>query len=200
MKKTLTMLLCGAFCVMVFSCNSTAAAAVAPVEVGPGVPGTGEWVTYTDATNNGGSSVIEAKYAEEVINGEKTEVHNYSGNVTTKYEYGFVGWQLSPDDATLELLKTAKSFSFNVLGDGKKYVFKFVTTDVKDDADFEFVFATEPRQVVRVEIPVRFLGQPSWGTSVRFRQNNVRILNWQTHESWRPSAFQVKFWDFRIHQ
>jgi len=64
-----------------------------------------EWKVNGDE-DNGGTSTITMK--EEKI--QKMDGYSFSGNITNKYEYGFVNIKLMPDDATLEKIKTCTGF------------------------------------------------------------------------------------------
>jgi len=200
-QKTLFLIICGALCAVILSCATTGGATVSD-GVGTSVLATGEWVTFNDLNDNG-SSTATITEAQEVINGETVTVYNVKGNVTTKFQYGFAGWGLDQDEATLELYKTAKSFSFWILGDGKAYSIKLKTSNVSDHAYFEYRFSTEPGEPVFVEVPVAFFMQPSWGQPVRKNLTLVTGIEWQTHESWRRpgdvNPFEIKTWGFKVH-
>lgn len=163
---------------------------------------TGEWVTFNDEGDKG-SSTAEIRSVEETIDGEKVMVHYIKGNVTNKFQYGFAGWGLDPDDATLALYKTAKAVSFWILGDGKAYSIKYKTSNVKDYGYKEFRFNTEPGTPVYVEVPMYLFQSPSWAAAVPMKQELVTGIEWQTHESWRKpgnsNPFEVKFYNFKVH-
>jgi hypothetical protein len=202
-KKALFSLLCAAFCVVIFACASGGGGAAKPAAGEPvGTLATGEWMVYNDEADKG-NSTVKMVDAEEVINGKKTIVHHVTGNVTTKFQYGFAGWGLNQDDKTLELYKTAKSFSFWILGDGQRYTIKFKTKDIKDFAYYEFSFDTDKGEPKLIEVPVKFFMQPSWGQATRMYQQNVTGIEWQTHESWRKTPnnnpFDIKIWDFTVY-
>jgi len=200
-RKTLFLIVCGALCAVILSCATTGGATGGD-GIGAGVLATGEWVTFNDLNDNG-SSTATITEAQEVINGETVTVYNVKGNVTTKFQYGFAGWGLDQDEATLELYKTAKAFSFWILGDGKAYSIKFKTSNVSDHAYFEYRFSTEPGEPVFVEVPVGFFMQPSWGQPVRKNLTLATGIEWQTHESWRRpgdvNPFEIKTWGFKVH-
>jgi len=191
------------FCTVIFSCGTTSGAAK-KTDDGPGKPtlATGEWFVYTDE-NDKGSSTVNLVSAEETINGNKVIVHHVTGNVTTKFQYGFAGWGLNADDKTLELFKTAKSFSFWILGDGQRYTIKFKTSNIKDYAYYEYTFNTQKGEPLLIEVPIKFFMQPSWGSPVRMNQSLVTGVEWQTHESWRKTPnnnpFDIKTWDFTVY-
>ena len=196
MKKALILLLCGALCAVltISSCASGGGGGGSSDGFGEGIPYVGEWITFTDV-NDGGDSTIQMEVTER--NG--MPAYHITGNVTTKFVYGFVGWMVTPDAATLENLKNAKAISFRYVGDGKRETVKYRISNVRDYAHFEFHFAGEPGVEDRVEVPVRFFQQPSWGNPVRMNQANVEDISWQTHESWRPGTFDITIWDVRVH-
>jgi len=200
-QKALLLILCVALCAVMVSCGT---GGKVPAD-GLGVPtfAVGEWATYYDSTSDGGSCTAELTSVEEVIDGVTVTTHTVVGNVTAKFQYGYAGWTCNPDEATLALLKTAKGFSFKILGDGKRYTFKYKTSDITDHAYFEYSFNTEPGEVLTIEIPLGFLMQASWGIPRRLNMANVFAIEWQTHESWRRdpevNPFEIKIWDFYVY-
>jgi len=202
-KKLCFLTLFAVFCVIILSCGSSGGSAVKE-DTGPGTPtlATGEWMVFNDE-NDKGSSTAKLVSAEETINGKKVMVHRVTGNVTTKFQYGFAGWGLNADEATTNLYKTAKSFSFWILGDGQKYTIKYKTNSVKDYAYFEYSFETEKGVPLLIEVPMQYFMQPSWGTPVRLNKAQVIGVEWQTHESWRKTPnsnpFDIKMWDFTVY-
>lgn len=167
------------------------------------VPATGEWMTYDDQGSDGGSSVCNLEVTEEEIGGRMVKVYNVSGNVTTQFEYGFAGWGLDADEATLESYKNARAISFMIIGDGNKYSCKFKISTVEDYCYHEFAFDTIPGVPLYVEIPMKFFMQPPWGTTLKFDPTLATGIEWQTHETWRTdpknNPFSVKMWDFMVH-
>jgi len=170
--------------------------------IGAGVLATGEWNAYTDVNDKGSSTAVITS-SEEEIGGEKVITHRIVGNVTTQFQYGFAGWGLDADEATIEKYKTAKAFSFWILGDGKAYTIKFKTSNIQDFGYFEYRFATEPGEAMYIEVPMGFFFQPSWAAPARKNQELVTGIEWQTHESWRKdprnNPFEVKIWNFKVH-
>ena len=186
--KTAVLLLCAVFIALAFSCGST----------GGGSAGKGSWeVKVNGDQNNGGSSTITM--AEETKEG--LPAYGFKGNITNKYQYGFVNVTLNPDDAALEELKQAKAISFRFQGDGDKYAVKIVTSDIKDFAYFENQFETKDGQPITVIIPVDFLFQPSWGKPIGAKVNLdlAKFVEFQTTRNGSPGPFEFKLWDFRVH-
>jgi hypothetical protein len=205
-KKLCFLALFVTFCVILLSCASSGGSAAVKQDDGPGTPtlATGEWMTYSDvAGGNNGSSTVKLVTAKEVINGKESVVYHVTGNVTTKYQYGFAGWGLNADEATLNLYKTAKKFSFWILGDGLKYTIKFKLSSIKDFGDYEYSFNTEKGVPLLIEVPIKFFMQSSWAQSVKMNQSLVTGIEGQTHESWRKTPnnnpFDIKMWDFTVY-
>jgi len=194
-QKALLLLLCGTLCALLVTCASGGGGNSASADgFGEGVPYVGEWAVFTDV-NDGGNSTIQM----EVVQKDGMPAYHITGNVTTGFIYGFVGWMITPDAATLENLKKARAISFKYIGDGKRQTVKYRISTVRDYANHEFHFSGDPGVEDRVEVPTRFFQQPSWGVPVRLNQANVEDISWQTHESWRPGSFDITIWDVRIH-
>jgi hypothetical protein len=189
-KTTVWIILCVALCcAMVFSCAGTPKAP-------QGIEGNWEWAVGTDS-GNGGSSTINV---EEIDIGGMTARH-YSGDITNKYEYGFVNVQVLPaDDEAKELLKTLKSFSFKVKGDGQRYAVKMPTSDISDYCYWETVFETEEGKTVEVKIDVDMLIQPTWGAYKNFKQSEVFMFEYQTTRNGNPGTYDLTIWDFKVYK
>jgi|TergutMp193P3_1026864.scaffolds.fasta_scaffold100419_2 hypothetical protein len=210
MKKKLGLvvsILCVALCAVVLSCASGGGGGgKSASDLGANAfDVTGEYGTFDDheAPNNG-TSTAEITSAEETIDGETATVYTITGNVTTKYIYGFCGWVVTPDEETFARFQKASGFSFKVLGDGKRYAIKYKTKECESDyCYYEYGFNTEPGVAVTIEVPIKFFQQPSWGQWKRLNQESVTGVEFQTHENWRKSAdsnpFEVKFWDFKVY-
>jgi len=155
-----------------------------------------DWLVNGDK-DNGGTSTINM--TEETLEG--LPGYSFKGNITNKYEYGFVNVKLMPDPATLEQLKKAKAISFRFLGDGDAYAVKITTSDVKDYAYFEYRFDTVEGQPKTVIVPVDYFMQPSWGKQVAGKVNTglAEFIEFQTTRNGAPGPFEFKIWDFRVH-
>jgi hypothetical protein len=202
-KKSSLLVLFAVFCVVVLSCATGAKS-----DDGLGTPtlATGDWMSYTDQEGDGGSSTSKIVSAEQVIDGKTVMVHHVTGNVTTKFQYGFAGWGLNHDEETLERYKTAKALSFWILGDGKRYTIKFKTERIIDYGYFEYSFNTEEGTPLLIEVPIKYFMQPSWAApvgSLSLFQKLATGVEWQTHESWRKdpnnNPFEIRMWDFTIY-
>lgn len=201
MKKTQKAFLlstCVILSVVIIGCASQGGGTAAAADgFGPGVPLTGELYIYNDESNGGTSQITM-----ETLEIDGMTAWRFNGNTTTSFEYGFVGWGIEPDEAGLELLRSARAVSFNFIGDGKRQTIKIRLSSVRDHAHYEFHFFGEPGVAERVEVsisPMRMFQQPSWGSPVRFNLANAEAVEFQTHESWRPGSFEITVWDIRVH-
>jgi len=156
-----------------------------------------EWRVNGDE-DSGGSSTISMK--EEVIQ-HGIVGYSFSGNITNKYEYGFVNVKIVPDDAALEKLKKCTGFSFKILGDGDRYAVKILTSDVQDYAYYEYVFETVKDQPITVVVPIGYLMQPSWGKSIGMSINTslAQMIEFQTTRNGSPGPFSFKLWDVKLY-
>ncbi|MCL2229735.1 MAG: CIA30 family protein [Treponema sp.] len=197
-KKALFLILCGMLCAAILSCAGMGGGKGA-------ILATGEWMTFSDRSSDGGSSTATLTTAEEEIGGRTVTTYTVVGNVTTQFEYGFAGWGLDADGDTMNAYKTAKKLTFRIIGDGNNYSIKFKLSTVTDYAYHQYTFDTVAGQEMLIEVPMQFFMQPSWAsTPVRFNPALVTGVEWQTHESWRTdprnNPFRIKMWDFMIHR
>jgi len=155
------------------------------------------WTVNGDEDNKGTSTITMKE--EEVQKGFPG--YSFTGAITNKYEYGFVNVKLTPDAATLDILKKCTGFSFKVMGDGDPYAVKIVTSDVKDYAYYEYRFDTVKDQPITVVVPIEFLMQPSWGKPVGASVNTqlAQFIEYQTTRNGSPGPFALKLWDFKLY-
>jgi len=186
--KIASLILCAALMALVFSCASSA----------PAAPTTWDWIVNGDADNGGSSTITMTEETQEGL-----PAYSFAGNITNKYEYGFVNVKLNPgDQATLDALKKAKAISFRILGDGDRYAVKITTSDVSDYAYFEYAFDTVDGKPITVIVPVEHLMQPSWGKVVGngiINLDNAQFVEFQTTRAGAPGPYAFKLWDFRVH-
>jgi len=155
---------------------------------------TWEWAVNGDE-DNGGTSTITM--TEGVENGKPA--YTFNGYITNEYQYGFVNVKVFPDEDTLELLKTAKGFSFKVLGDGDRYAVKITTSDIADFCYYEYAFETIEGEAVEIVVPIDYLLQPSWGQYKKFNQDKAMFIEYQTTRNGSPGPFQFKLWDIKLY-
>jgi predicted small secreted protein len=196
MKKTLLIAVCILSAVIVSTCASTGGSG----EDRGGVKGAWAFYPFTDAAN-AGSSRISIKEDIEMIDGEPQMTYLVTGEITNQYQYGYAGFVAVPNEETLELLKTAKAFSFKVIGDGEPYWAKLCTSDIEDSAFYGIQVFTRKDREMTAMIRVSSLSQPDdWGIKKRFNQDQAFQLQWQTTNNGRPGTFRLKIWDVRLHE
>jgi hypothetical protein len=160
-----------------------------------GTPIVGEWKTFSDADNDGGDSTVTMTTGTK----DGMTTYTFKGNVTTKFQYGFIGWQVVPDAPTLAVLKRAKGISFKCIGDGKRYTVKFRIDTVTDWANHEYNFNTRAGQEMAINVPLGMFMQPAWASpKVAMNPSRVFDVSFQTHENWRPGSFEITVWDLRV--
>jgi len=152
------------------------------------------WAVNGDE-DNGGTSTITMTEGKE--NGKPA--YTFKGNITNEYQYGFVNVKVIPDEDTLKLLKTAKGFSFKVLGDGDRYAVKITTSDITDFCYYEYLFETVEGEVVEIVVPIDYLLQPSWGQYKKFNQDKAMFIEYQTTRNGSPGPFEFKLWDIKLY-
>jgi hypothetical protein len=201
MKKVIAgaaaVFLAGAIFVLLVSCASTGGSS-GGTEESAGIAGAWAWGSFTDAAN-GGTSKIRLIENIEQIDGEPLMTYSMDGEITSQYQYGYAGWYAIPDESTLELLKTARAFTFKVEGDGNAYDVMFCTADISDSAHYRTTFNTRKDQVTVVTVRVGQLVQPAdWGIKKPFNQDMATQIQFQTTNNGRPGTFKVKIYDLRI--
>jgi hypothetical protein len=188
MKKAQMVLLvsCAVFFALVFSCGS---APSAKKTMG------GEWKVNADEGNGGGSTISMTEETLEGLPGR-----SFTGKLDKKkYQYGYVNAKLYPTQEVLDEMKQAKSISFRFIGNSEKYIVSIATTDVKDNAWFEYVFETQMNTPKTVIVPIEYFMQPAWGKTIAatVNMNNVTFLQWMYNGDEGPYDFKV--WDVRVH-
>lgn len=138
-----------------------------------------QWVAYSDK-DKGGTSVINTATTNETIDGKEYMVVSASGNVTTKYQYGFVGLSATPDAATLEFMKSAKGISFKTIGDGKKYRVCIETSDITDSDYYGKEFYASKGKAATVTLTYSSLSQEGWGAKKKFDASKIIKIHFQT--------------------
>jgi hypothetical protein len=172
---------------------------------GGGAPVLGTFVfTANNDSNDGGTSTITMEEAEEVINGETVKTYRFYGEVTDKIQYGVVDATLTPDEATLELIKTAKAISFMFIGDGRTYNIEAPITSVTDWGFHRFGIKNDytPGQPTNIFADMRFFMQPGWASQIRFRKDQLTSFRIQTVNAAEGGVgpFDFKIWNVMIHQ
>ncbi|GBU26665.1 hypothetical protein R84B8_00175 [Treponema sp. R8-4-B8] len=190
-KKLCLLALFVAVCVVVFACATSG-----KITTYDSTATSWDWLVNGDKDNGGTSTITMTEGTQEGM-----PAYSFKGNITNKYEYGFVNVKLYPDPKTLDILKTISAFSFRILGDGDRYAVKITTSDVTDYAYYEYAFDTVEGQPVTIIVPVEYLMQPSWGKTVGTSVNlaNAQFIEFQTTRNGSPGPFEFKLWDVRLY-
>lgn len=144
----------------------------------------GHWYTYNDHGNGGNSAIWPP--SENMIPGAEFIMSSpgfggvtdcaarLTGNVTTAYQYGFIGMGVATNGNND--LSGYSGVSITVRGDGKNYSIKFKAIDTINTGhnDYKFNF-TAPAGWITIGVPFTSLTQESgWGTVV---DRNLVIAN-----------------------
>ncbi len=138
-----------------------------------------KWFAFDDKAN-GGSSAITKATSMETVGGKEVVAVAVTGSVTTKYQYGFIGFGADPSPETLAFMKTAKGIRFQAVGDGKKYRVKIGTSVITDYDDYGFVFTAPAGKPVTVTVPYTSLTQEGWGAKKKFDPTKITKIQFQT--------------------
>jgi hypothetical protein len=153
--------------------------------------------TYDDHASQNGTSTITKTEAEETIGGKKLTTYAFEGKVTTKYQYGFAGVILIPDDATKAALAAGKGVTFKVVGDGKRYRFA-VETPGGADNHYGKEFLAAKNKETTVSIEYKSMSQELyWGEKKDFKASDIIQLKIQTIGQPIPS-FNFKIYDIQV--
>ncbi len=138
-----------------------------------------EWVTFDDKVK-GGTSTINKNAGMVTIDGKEVVAVTMTGEVTTKFQYGYTGVTADEDPVTVAALKEATGITFYTKGDGKKYRVRVETSDVKDANFHGFVFTAPKGKMVQVTVPFKKLTQETWGATKKFNAANASRVSFQT--------------------
>jgi hypothetical protein len=152
--------------------------------------------TYDDQASSKGTSTIKKVEAEETIGGRTVTTYSFSGKVTTKYQYGYAGVILYPDEPTKPMLAASKGVRFKVTGDGKRYRFAAETPGGQDNHYGKEFQATKKESTVTIEY--RTMAQEQgWGAVKSFNATDISQLKIQTIG--QPiSSYKFKIYDIEL--
>ena len=141
--------------------------------------------------------------ADETIKGLGTvKTYSVKGSVTTAFQYGYVGLQITlGDDATKVLLQKAKTVSFKIVGDGNTYRFKLITPSViKDGNAYGKDIVTQKDKEVAVTVDISKLTAESWSKPKAFQQDKVEAIQFQTigQNPKQVGNFAFKVYDLQV--
>jgi len=202
-KKALFSLFCVAFCAVIFACASSGGSgdkAAAPASSEP-VAAVFKIEPHDDSDDKGTSTMIMT-VADEVIDGVTYKTYKFKGEVTDKIKYGVCDASLTPDAATLEILKTCKAISFKIVtADGRPYNVEAPISTVQDWGFHRYTVKTVANEIQEVKIDMRMFMQPPWATTIKFNQarlTNFRIQTFNAAEGGK-GPYEFKVWDFKVY-
>lgn len=199
-KKFLSFVLCGAICaILLLTCSTGGGAKPEPAEAVT-VAGVWEWEPITVFVD-GNDSTCFVTLAEEVIDGQTAQTISLNGTVTGTVDHGESQAKITPDEETLELLRTCTAISFKVLGDGRSYILRLPTDVVKDWGFHMNRFNTTDGEVEEIFLPIRSFRQPDWASGSPFRQNQINYIEFTTRNNKEGGLgdWAIKLWDFKLH-
>jgi hypothetical protein len=127
----------------------------------------GSWFSVNDS-GNGGDSVITPNpltLTKSDKGGAKGGDYyaKVSGNVTTKYQYGFVALDLDfkADQSPVDISKY-NGLKFFTRGDGKRYQFQIRSSENSDYNYYTYTFSTSSNWT-EVTVPLSSFTQATWG-------------------------------------
>jgi hypothetical protein len=96
--------------------------------------------------------------------------------------------------------KYANGVRFKVLGDGKKWIVNFPTSNITDNAFHRTTISTQNGRVSSIDIPYRSLKQPEWGRNTVFNKNNLTGISIERqHDMGGAGRSAIKIFDFEIY-
>jgi len=152
-----------------------------------------QWYPFND--DNSPRTI--AAGTNEIINGRRQNCITITGKQSDAA--GYTGIFAMPDDATVQALRTMRSFSFKVMGDGSRYSARLPTFETISGDHFLYYFHTIKDQIMSIKVNVPGgLVQHGWsGIKAEFIQDNIMFFQFQTVD---PGPFCLKFWDIRLHR
>ena len=129
-------------------------------------------------------------------NGSSITVSTSDGLNISGYASGWgAGVYGTPDNSTLSAIRSMKSFSFDVFGDGNSYRVMLPTTQTDSSGDhFGKIFQTTNSVTTTITVNINELTQS--GSGIIFSQNNVHGLQFFVS----TSAFNLKISNIKINQ
>jgi len=158
--------------------------------------GTQAVISSWNTVNGSGSSINLITANNENIGGQRFTAWTISGSLAPDSYAVAIG---APNSAALRAMRTMKSFSFTVLGDGKNYVVLLPTRETNQISDHYYAaFSTIAGEVTTVTIFINELAQTGYtGKPLAFNQNNIQQIQFQPVDQ---GAFNLKVWDIRTYQ
>jgi len=174
----------------------TAGSSAAPAATTQASTGTQAVISSWNTVNGSGSSISLRTANNENIGGQRFTAWTITGSLAPDSYAVAIG---APNSAALRAMRTMKSFSFTVLGDGKNYMVLLPTRETNQISDHYYAaFPTVAGEVTTVTIFINELAQTGYtGKPLAFNQNNIQQIQFQPVDQ---GAFNLKVWDIRTYQ
>jgi DNA-binding CsgD family transcriptional regulator len=119
--------------------------------------------------------------------------------ISAGHRYPFSGAFGRVFGESLDAVRTMRSLSFKVAGDGKKYNVRLPTFETIEGDHWQYVFQTAKDEImsVNINIPDDLFRFGYSGKDVEFIQRNVMFIQFQAVD---PGDFNMKLWGFRFNQ
>jgi DNA-binding CsgD family transcriptional regulator len=155
------------------------------------------------------NSTINLDITREKINGKNHECVTISGvlyddencEMTPLGYYGwgtpFAGTYGMPKNLTTKNLRSMKTISMKVMGDGNEYFLRLPTSETAEGDHWLLVFPTVKDEIITITaaVPGDF-SRLGWSEKdVEFIQEHIMFLQIQAV---RPGPYNLKFWDIRV--
>jgi len=161
------------------------------------VPIFGEWEADDDSGNAGTSTITMTETTEDGM-----PAWNFAGMLTRDFVWGGTTFGFSVDEEIGGLLGSATSISFMVRtgAGGQQFLLQLHDQRVTDYGQFAVNFETVEGEATRLSFPIRHFMQPAWAVPVgRLRADNIIRIQWATHDSINPGAYDITIWDISLH-
>jgi hypothetical protein len=182
------------------STSTTGTTTPAPAAPASSTPGSDEVISSASGwkANNDNNSSSNVRVGREQINGLELDVLTISINLAG----GTIKWAgaMLYNESVNQKFKNANGVRFKALGDGKRWIIYFATSNVTDSAFHETRISTQNGKVTDIDIPFRNLRQPEWGRKTGFNKNNITGIAIQRQtDLGSTGASTIKVFDFEIY-
>ena len=151
------------------------------------------WIAFSDD-----NSEIQLSVRNEEIDGRNIETISIFGRLHDT-EIAHAGTYGRPNDKTLNLLRTARAFSFSFQGDGGRYYMRLPTFETIEGDHWLIIFPTVKDEIssVTFNIPDDLFRFGWSGKDAEFIRENIMFIQVQPVD---PGDYRLKFWDIKLHQ
>jgi len=201
LNKNLMMEIAGELLRVTVASTSTTTATATPVPAAAGrlansddiISSAGGWKeNYDDRSNS------DISFGLERIDGRDRNILTIEINLAA----GSPRWAgaINHNMNVIQDFKNANGVRFKVLGDGKKWIVNFPTSNVTDSAFHRTTISTQNGKVNSIDIPFRSLKQPEWGKNTAFNKNNLIGIGIERQNDMSGTGKStIKIFDFEVY-